>query len=89
MGQNLLYQLGNPKGIKGLYANVGGGKNKSPGWRIWARWTTYPEDWPDMAQAGWRRPWPGGPRSSEIPTNLWPATGDEMLLEILKLHHKL
>ena len=35
MGQNLLYNLGNPNGIKGLYANVGGGKTRSLGWTIW------------------------------------------------------
>ena len=89
MGQNLLYQLGNPKGIKGLYANVGGGKNKKSWLEDMARWTTYPEDWPDMAQAGVEEAMARRPAQLGNTNESLARYRDEMLLEILKLHHKL
>ena len=89
MGQNLLYQLGNPKGIKGLYANVGGGKNKKSWLEAMARWTTYPEDWPDMAQAGVEEAMARRPAQLGNTNESLARYRDEMLLEILKLHHKL
>ena len=89
MGQNLLYQLGNPKGIKGLYANVGGGKNKKSWLEDMARWTTYPEDWPDMAQAGGEEAMARRPAQLGNTNESLARYRDEMLLEILKLHHKL
>lgn len=88
MGQNLLYNLGNPNGIKGLYANVGGGNKKS--WlENMARWTVYPDGWPETAQAGVdealskRPPELGNDRESLA------RYRDRMLLQILKLHGKL
>ena len=87
--QNLLYQLGNPKGIKGLYANVGGGKNKKSWLEDMARWTTYPEDWPDMAQAGVEEAMARRPAQLGNTNESLARYRDEMLLEILKLHHKL
>ena len=89
MGQNLLYNLGNPNGIRGLYANVGGGKNKKSWLDDMARWTVYPEGWPELAQAGVdaaiaKRP-PEQGNTAETLANY----RDEMLIEILRLHHKL
>ena len=89
MGQNLLYNLGSSTGIKGLYANVGGGKNKKSWLDDMARWTKYPDGWPDIAQQGVdeamvkRSPETGNSNSSLADFR------DNMLMEILKLHNKL
>ena len=89
MGQNLLYQLGSPKGIKGLYANVGGGKNKKSWLEDMARWTVYPEGWPDIAQSGVEAEMAKRPPELGNTNESLARYRDEMLLEILKLHHKL
>lgn len=89
MGQNLLYQLGSPQGIKGLYANVGGGKNKKSWLEDMARWTVYPEGWPELAQAGVDEAMSKRPPELGNTNASLARYRDEMLLEILKLHHKL
>ena len=89
MGQKLLYQLGNPKGIKGLYADVGGGKNKKSWLEDMARWTAYPDGWPDIAQAGVEEAMAKRPREIGNTNESLARYRDEMLLEILKLHHKI
>ena len=54
-----------------------------------ARWTTYPEDWPDMAQAGVEEAMARRPAQLGNTNESLARYRDEMLLEILKLHHKL
>ena len=54
-----------------------------------ARWTTYPEDWPDMAQAGGEEAMARRPAQLGNTNESLARYRDEMLLEILKLHHKL
>lgn len=89
MGQNLLYYLGNPNGIKGLYQNIGGGKNKKSWLEDMARWTVYPDGWPDIAQQGVEEEIARRPEEIGNDRDSLTRYRDKMLLQMLRLHGKV
>ena len=88
MGHNLIMQLGGgPNGVKGMFDKlVARGAEKSSYLDDLGNWIKYPDDWPEVAQAG----------IDETLTHRDPSIGndneslaayrDKMLIEILKLH---
>lgn len=90
-GHNLTMQLGGgPNGVKGMFEKVvAKGADKSSYLDDLGNWIKYPDDWPEVAQAGIDEAL--SHRSPEIGNDnaTLAAYRDRMLIEILKLHHKL
>lgn len=87
LGPNLLFHLGGgAQGIKGLLTRLRSGD-------LWlkdmARWIKEPEEWPDMAQDGVLREIENRPAETGRTTEEIKEFRDNMLIELLKLHHKL
>ncbi len=88
MGHNLIMQLGGgPNGVKGMFEKVvAKGSDRSSYLDDLGNWIKYPDDWPEVAQAGidetlaHRDPSIGNDNESLA------AYRDKMLIEILKLH---
>jgi hypothetical protein len=91
MGQNLLYQLGGGEGgIKGLYGKIGASGPKRKSWlEDMAKWTRYPEGWPDIAQAGVDEAMAKRPPEKGNTNKTLARYRDHMLLGILRLHGKI
>ena len=88
MGPNLIWHLGGGQhGIKGVINHIG------PSANLWledmASWKKIPDEWADIAQEGvleaiQNRPAESGQSEADIIT-----FRDDMLLELLKMHHKI
>lgn len=90
MGQNLLYQLGGGKdGVRGLYQKIGGDPNRKTWLDDMAKWTKYPPEWPEIAQAGVDAAIKDRPPEIGNTCQSLAQYRDKMLLELLKLHGKL
>jgi len=84
LGANMIFHLGSAHGIKGLMKAL----KPSSDLRLKeiADWKEYPEDWPDMAQAGIEEAMKHFPERIGNSIETIKAFRDHMLVEILKLH---
>jgi 3-hydroxyacyl-CoA dehydrogenase len=88
MGPNLIYELGGGAvGIKGLFKHVGA--SVEMWWADMADWKKWPEGWLDIAQEGVNREKANRPAEIGRTTEEIIRFRDSMLVDLLKLHHKL
>lgn len=88
MGHNLTMQLGGgPGGVKGMFDKVvARGAKTSSYLDDLGNWVKYPDDWPDVAQAGIDEVLAHRDRSIGDDNPTLAAYRDKMLMELLKLH---
>ena len=88
MGHNLTMQLGGgSNGVRGMFEKVvAKGAEKSSYLDDLGNWIKYPDDWPEVAQAGIDRAMASRPPEIGNDNESLAAYRDKMLIEILKLH---
>jgi len=91
MGHNLVMQLGGGEnGVRGMFAKVTAkGADRSSYLDDLGNWIKYPDDWPDVVQAGIDETLANRPRSKGNDNSTLAAYRDLMLMEILKLHQNV
>ena len=88
IGPSLIRQLGGGKeGLKGMIKLLG--KTNTIWLEDMAKWTEYPEEWGDIAQAGVDEEMANRPAEIGNTTETLKEYRDDMLIEILKLHKKI
>lgn len=88
MGPSLIRQLGGGKeGLKGMIKLLG--KTNTIWLEDMAKWTEYPEEWGDIAQAGVEQEIANRPAEIGNTNETLKEYRDDMLIEILKLHKKI
>ncbi|NCB63417.1 MAG: 3-hydroxyacyl-CoA dehydrogenase family protein [Clostridia bacterium] len=86
-GHNMIMQLGNPEGLAGMVRMLG---NSGDRWlEDMASWTHQPDNWGAVAQPGVDREMANFPDYVGHTNAECAAYRDKMLIELLKLHHKL
>jgi 3-hydroxyacyl-CoA dehydrogenase len=86
-GHNMIMQLGNPGGLTGMVKMLG---NAGDQWLAdMANWTHQPENWSEIAQPGVDEEMKNFPDHIGHSNEQCAAYRDKMLIELLKLHHKL
>ena len=86
-GHNMIMQLGNPGGLTGMVNMLG---NSGDRWLAdMASWTHQPDNWAEVAQPGVDQEMKNFPDWVGHTNEECAAHRDQMLIELLKLHHKL
>ena len=86
-GHNMIMQLGNPGGLTGMVNMLG---NSGDRWLAdMASWTHQPDNWAEVAQPGVDQEMKNFPDYIGHTNEACAAYRDQMLIELLKLHHKL
>ncbi len=86
-GHNMIMQLGNPDGLTGMVKMLG---NSGDVWLSdMASWTHQPDNWSEIAQPGVDEEMANFPDYIGHTNEECAAYRDKMLIEMLKLHHKL
>lgn len=86
-GHNMIMQLGNPGGLTGMCKMLG---NSGDVWlKDMASWTHQPNNWFEIAQPGVDKEMENFPDYVGHTNEECAVYRDQMLIELLKLHHKL